>query len=56
MGNTLYLVYKDYIVNALRELLFRWEDNIKVEFQEVWWGMVWIDKAQDMDRWWVLVN
>ena len=55
MGNTLYL-YEDYIINAPRELLFRWEDNIKMELREVWWGMVWIDLAQDMDRWRVLMN
>jgi len=30
----------------------RWEDNIKMDFQEVGWGsMDWIDLAQDMDRW-----
>ena len=55
MGNKLYL-YEDYIINAPRELLFRWEDNIKMELREVWWGMVWIDLAQDMDRWRVLMN
>jgi hypothetical protein len=36
----------------------RWEDNIKMDFQEVGWGggMDWIDMAQDRDRWWALVN
>jgi len=30
----------------------RWEDNIKMDFQEVGWrGMDWIDLAQDRDRW-----
>jgi len=30
----------------------RWEDNIKMDFQEVGWGgMDWIDVAQDRDRW-----
>jgi hypothetical protein len=24
-----------------------WEDNIKINFQEVEWGMVWTDLAQD---------
>jgi hypothetical protein len=24
--------------------------------QEVGWGMDWIELAQDMDRWWALVN
>jgi hypothetical protein len=30
----------------------RWEDNIKMDLQEVGCGgMVWIDLAQDRDRW-----
>ena len=35
----------------------RWEDNIKMDLQEVGYGgMDWIELAQDRDRWWVLVN
>jgi hypothetical protein len=35
----------------------RWEDNIKMDLQEVGWeGMDWIDMAQDRDRWRVLVS
>jgi hypothetical protein len=35
----------------------RWEDNIKIESQEVGCGGVdWIELAQDRDRWWALVN
>ena len=34
----------------------RWEDNIKMDFQEVEWGMDWIELAQDRDRWRALVN
>ena len=35
----------------------RWEDNIKMELQEVGCaGMDWIDLAHDRDRWWALVN
>jgi hypothetical protein len=35
----------------------RWEDNIKMDLQEVGWGgMVWIDMAQDRDRWRALVS
>jgi len=35
----------------------RWEDNIKMEFQEVGCGSVnWIELAQDRDRWWALVK
>ena len=30
----------------------RWEDNIKKDLREVgYWGMDWIDLAQDRDRW-----
>jgi hypothetical protein len=35
----------------------RWEDNIKMELQEVGCGsMDWIGLAQDRDRWRALVN
>jgi hypothetical protein len=35
----------------------RWEDNIKIYFQEVRCdGMDWIALAQDRDSWWALVN
>ena len=35
----------------------RWEDNIKMDLQEVrCGGMDWIELAQDRDRWRVLVN
>jgi hypothetical protein len=34
-----------------------WEDNIKMDLQEVGYGgMDWIDLAQDRDWWWALVN
>jgi hypothetical protein len=34
-----------------------WEDNIKMDLQEVGWGaMKWIDLAEDRDRWRVVVN
>ena len=33
------------------------EENIKMDLQELGWGgMDWIDLAQDMDRWWALIN
>jgi hypothetical protein len=36
----------------LGRLICRWEDNIKMDLQEVVSeGMDWIDLAQDMDRW-----
>ena len=35
----------------------RWEDNIKMNLQEVGWGgMDWIAPAQDRDRWRPKVN
>ena len=34
----------------------RWEDNIKMDLQEVCGGMDWIELAQDRDRWQALVN
>jgi len=34
----------------------RWEDSIKVDLQEVGWGIDWIDLVQDRDRWRALVN
>jgi len=34
-----------------------WEDNIKIDLQEVGCGgMDWIDLAQDRDRWWADVK
>jgi len=35
----------------------RWEDNIKMDLQEVECGVMdWIELAQDRDRWRALVN
>jgi hypothetical protein len=35
----------------------RWEDNIKMDLQEVGWGgMDWFDMALDKNRWQALVN
>ena len=35
----------------------RWDDNIKMDLQEMrFGGMDWIDLAQDRDRWRALVN
>jgi hypothetical protein len=41
----------------LGRLRHRWEDTIKMDIQEVGWGVVdWIDLAQDRNSWWALVN
>ena len=35
----------------------RWEDNIKMDLQEMaCWAMDWIELAQDRDRWRAFVN
>jgi hypothetical protein len=34
----------------------RWEDNIKMDPEEVGWGVDWIELAQDRDRWRAVVN
>jgi hypothetical protein len=33
-----------------------WEDNIKMDLQEVGWGMDWIELAEDRDRLQAVVN
>jgi hypothetical protein len=40
-----------------RNKRLRWEDNIKMNLQEVEWDVVdWIDMAQDRARWRAFVN
>ena len=35
----------------------RWEDNIKMDLQEVGcWVVDWFDLSQERDRWWAVVN
>jgi hypothetical protein len=35
----------------------RWVNNIKMNLREIgWYGMAWIDLAQDRDQWRALVN
>ena len=41
----------------LARLEHRWENNIKIDLQEVGWrNMDWIDLAQDGDKWQELAN
>ena len=51
------LVGKPEGKNPLGRHMRRWEDNIKMDLQEVGFrGMDWIDLAQDRDRWRAPVN
>jgi hypothetical protein len=34
----------------------RWKKNIKIDLQDLGWGMDWIELAQDRDRWRAVVN
>ena len=40
----------------LRRQRRRWEDNIKMDLQEVGWCVDWMELAEDRDRWRALVN
>jgi len=51
------LVGKPQGKRALGRPRRRWEDNIKIDLQEVRCGsMGWIELAQDRDRWRALLN
>jgi hypothetical protein len=50
------LVGKSEGERPLRTPKCRWEDDIKMDLQEVaCGGMDWIELTQDRDRWWALV-
>ena len=52
-----FLVGKPEGKNPLERPRIRWEDNIKMDLQEVGCGgMDWIKLAQDRYWWWALVN
>jgi hypothetical protein len=52
-----YLVGKPERKKPLGRPRGRWEDNIKMDVQEVGCGgMDWIELTQDRDRWWAVVN
>jgi hypothetical protein len=49
--------YEVLVGIQLRRPRLRWENNIKVDLQEVGWGgMDWIAVDQDRGRWRALVN
>jgi len=51
------LVGKPERMRSLGRRRLGWEDNIKMDLQEVGWGgMEWIDVSRDRDRWQALVN
>jgi len=51
------LVGKPEITITTGRLRRRWEDNIKIDLQEVRCGdMEWIDLVQVRDKWWAFVN
>jgi hypothetical protein len=44
-------------IEAVGETQTRWEDNIKMDVQEVGGGRgYWMELAQDRDGWWALVS
>ena len=52
-----FLVWKPEGKRPLGRRRHRWEDNVKMDHQEVGsGGMDWIELAQDRDRWRALVN
>jgi hypothetical protein len=50
------LVRKPESKGPLGRARHKWEDNIEMDFQEVGWGMDWIELARDRDSWRALVN
>jgi hypothetical protein len=51
------LVEKPERKRPLGRLMHRWENNIRMDIQDVGCGcMDWIGLAQDRDRWWAIVN
>jgi len=56
-GVNMALVWNPEGKRPLGRLRHRWEDNIKMDLQEVGrGGMSWIDLAQDSDGWQALIN
>jgi len=52
-----FLAGKSEVKRPLRKTRRRWEDDVKMDLQEVGCGgMDWTELAPDRDSWWVLVN
>jgi len=50
-------VYRVLVGKPERRPRCRWEDNIKMDLQEVGFGVMdWSELAQDRDRWRAIVN
>jgi hypothetical protein len=50
-------VYTVLVGKPERKPRRRWEENIKIDLQEVGYGVIdWIELAQDRDWWLALVN
>jgi hypothetical protein len=51
------LVGKPEVKKPVGRRRLKWEDNIKMDLRETVWGsMLWINLAQDRDKWRVLVS
>jgi hypothetical protein len=51
------LVGKPVGKRALEKQRIRWEDGIRIDCREIgWWGVEWIQLAQDTDQLWALMN
>jgi len=56
-GVYMVLVGKSEVKRPLERLRRRWEDNMKMDLQEVGCGSKdWIELSQDRDRWRAVVN
>jgi hypothetical protein len=48
------LVGKYEVKRPLGDSRRRWKESVKIDVQEVEWGVDWIDLAQDTEKLWVL--
>jgi hypothetical protein len=51
------LAGKPDVKRPLKRPIYTWEDNIRLDFEEIGWeGVDWVHLAQDKDQWLTLVN